>query len=245
MEASMALLRIAIPFYDRVWLFRHCLATLAKMGHREHVDFAIYLDLGYDPEALQAIAELLPEAHTSVSDKHLGASGVVHRILADYAENPATDRLLIIDADMIVRTDLVTRILGWPVRRDMVISVYNSSMHQPIYSSAAPFVHKRRLGATGTLWSPEIARLVIHNLPAQECYDDKFSEFCVSRSIPMCCTNLSLAQHLGVSGSNNHLFGHIDYGLNYSPDGPEQGAAMAKVFNNMMANQSFYLGCRE
>lgn len=238
----MALLRIAIPFFDRVWLFRHCLATLAKLKQKELIDFAVYLDHGYQPEALQAIAELLPEAHTIASDYHLGASGSAHRILADYADDPATERLLLLDADMIVRTDLAASIFEWPVRGDMIISVYNSCEHQPVFASSAPFVHKRRLGATGTLWSADIARLVTGNLPSQEHYDDKFCELCRSRGIPLCCSNLSLAQHLGVFGKNNNTFGHMDYGLNYLPDGPEQVAAMAEVFNHMMANQSFYLG---
>lgn len=123
----------------------------------------------------------------------------------------------------------------------MIVSVYNSAMHQPVVSSDAPFVHKRRLGATGTLWSQDIARLVVSNLQAQDNYDDKISEFCVSRDIPLCCANQSLAQHLGILGTNNYRFGQIDYGLNYTPDGPEQTDAMAQVFNDLMANQQAYL----
>lgn len=239
----MALLRIAIPFYDRAWLFRHCLSTLAKLTRREQIDFVVYLDHGYEQEGLQAIDELLPEARTVMSARQLGAGGANHRILSDYMDNPDTDRLLIIDADMIVRTDMVATLLGWPVRNDMIISVYNSCLHQPLHKSSAPFVHKKRLGATGTLWSPEVASLVIGNVPSAQYYDDRFSEFLVARNMPLCCSNMSLAQHLGIYGKNNHSFGAIDYGLNYLPDGPEQIDAMAKVFNDMMANQSFYLGC--
>lgn len=238
----MALLRIAIPFYDRVWLLKHCLLTLAKMTGREQVDFVVYLDGGFEQGALRVISEVLPEARTIESPVRLGSSGAVHRMLADYAENPTAERLLVIDADMIVRTDLVKTVLSWPVRTDMIISVYNSVAHQPIVPSPAPFLHKRRLGATGTLWSRDIARLVVDSLPAQGSYDDAFSDFCVSRNIPMCCTNLSLAQHLGVSGTNNRRFGYIDYGLNYTPDGPEQMEAMAQVFNDMMVEQLSFLG---
>lgn len=240
MEASMALVRIAIPFFDRVWLLRHCLATLAKVTHREQVDFVIYLDHGYEPEGVQAIDQLLPEARTVASAQQLGAGGASHRILSEYADNPDTERLLIVDADMIVRTDLVATILDWPVRNDMIISVYNSCLHQPLHKSSAPFVHKKRLGATGTLWSPAVASLVIGNVPCAQYYDDRFSEFLVTRNMPLCCTNSSLVQHLGVRGENNRTFGEIDYGLNYAPDGPEQVSAMAAVFNDMMSNQSFH-----
>ncbi|MEO9874660.1 MAG: hypothetical protein ABJM26_13405 [Anderseniella sp.] len=236
----MALLRIAIPFYDRVWLLKHCLATLAKVTRREDVDFAIYLDHGFEPEASQTISELLPEASTIASERNLGAGGASHRILSDYADNQETERLLIVDADMIVRTDLVATILDWPVRNDMIISVYNSCLHQPIHMSSAPFVHKKRLGTTGTLWSPEVARLVIGNVPSAPYYDDRFSEFLVARNIPLCCSNSSLVQHLGIRGENNRAFGEIDYGLNYIADGPEQESAMAAVFNDMMSNQSFH-----
>lgn len=240
MEASVALLRIAIPFYDRVWLLRHCLSTLAKLTHREQVDFSIYLDHGYEPEALQVINDLLPEARTVTPARQLGAGGASHRILSDYADNPETERLLIIDADMIVRTDMVATILDWPVRNDMLISVYNSCMHQPLHWSSAPFLHKKRLGATGTLWSPEVSSLVTGNVPFAQDYDDRFSEFLVARNMPLCCRNMSLAQHLGIYGRNNHSFGAIDYGLNYAPDGPEQVSAMAAVFNDMMSNQPFH-----
>jgi len=238
----MAQLRIAIPFYDRLWLFRHCLATLAKLTQRDHVDFAIYLDHGYEPEAMQAIGELLPEAQAVILPRHLGASGVVHRILSDYAENPVTDRLLLLDADMIVRTDLAATILGWRMRPDMIISVYNSSEHQAIYSSSAPFLHKSRLGATGTLWSPDVARLVIQNVALRGNYDTLISDFFMARGMALCCSNASFAQHLGIYGTNNLKFGNIDYGLNYSPDGPEQASAMAEVFNDMMVNQPFHMG---
>lgn len=108
----MALLRIAVPFFDRAWLLKHCLLTLAKTTGREQVDFVVYLDHGFEPEALQAIRDLLPAARTIESPVRLGSSGAVHRMLADYAEDPTVERLLIIDADMIVRTDLVETVFG-------------------------------------------------------------------------------------------------------------------------------------
>lgn len=73
-------------------------------------------------------------------------------------------------------------------------------------------------------------------------YDLTYSAYLRERGIPLCCSNLSLVQHLGLRGTNNRSFGRIDYGLNYTPDGQAQIEAMADVFDDMMSNQAYFLG---
>lgn len=238
----MRSLRIATPVFDRIGLLRHCLTTLAMLRRQDDLDFVVYCDAGYDAEADAVISEILPMARKTVSQQHLGASATAHRIVAEFAASSDADQLLIVDADMIARTDTAKTILSWPVHNNMLVSVYNSNLHAPIHPSDAPFVHKRALGTTGTLWSRQMAQLVVDHVPAGTHFDDRFSEFLANSDIPMSSSNRSYLQHLGVDGMNNRYFGRIDYGLNYSPDAPEQATAMAEVFNDMMSNQAYYRG---
>lgn len=238
----MRSLRIATPFFDRIWLLRHCLTTLAMLKQQDAIDFIVYCDAGHDLKADALIAETLPPARKLVLPQHLGAGGMTHRIVEDFAVSADADQLLIVDADMIARTDLAQAILSWPVSDDMLVSVYNSNSHSPVHPSNAPFVHKSSLGATGTLWSPQMAQMVIEHVATDSHFDNRFSEYLANCQIPMCCSNRSYLQHLGVDGMNNRHFGRIDYGLNFTPDAPEQAAAMAQVFNDMMSNQAYYRG---
>ncbi len=210
------------------------------------MEVVIYLDKGHEPE-LEAIADAeLSAAQRIRASQRLGPCGMQQRILKDFLDDGPTQRLLVLDSDMIVRTDLVQRILAWPLRGDMLLSVYNSGLHPAIRPSAAQFVHKHAMGGTGTVWSREMASLVLENVPSVDArhgsYDLTYSAFLREGGIPLCCSNLSLVQHLGLRGTNNHSFGKIDYGLNYTPDGQAQIAAMADVFDDMMSNQAYFLG---
>jgi len=236
-------LLIAIPFYNRTRLLVHCLATLAALKGRNRAQFSIYLDVGFDAKAANLIPDRLPEASVFHMSGRGGASGVMHKMISDHAQcAEPNSRMLLLDADMIVRTDLIDTILDIPLRHDMLVSVYNSNLHLPHHSSAARFLHKSRLGATGTLWTTELAQFVVNNVPAQTHYDDRFCEFLNQERTLMCCTSISHVQHLGIAGSNNGYFGKLDHGLNYTPDGPEQLIAISEVFSELMSNQSCYLG---
>ncbi len=238
----MRSLRIATPFFDRTGLLRHCLTTLAMLKQHDLLEFVVYCDAGYDVRADAVISEILPGARKVLLSQRLGASGTTHRIVEDFAVSQSADQLLIVDADMIARTDTAQMIFNWPVCDNQMMSVYNSSSHPPIHPSNAPFVHKRTLGATGTVWSLNLAQQVVDHVPTGTHFDDRFSEYLAKSGMPMSCSNRSYLQHLGVDGMNNRYFGFIDYGLNFTPDAPEQKAAMAEVFNDMMSNQAYFRG---
>lgn len=239
-------LRIAIPAFDRAWLFRHCLRSINQLRERALAEVLIYLDAGHEAELEDIVAAELPDAACKVLTQRLGPCKMVQRILSDYVASPDATRLLVLDSDMIARTDMVSRILSWPERNDMLVSVYNSGLHPAVRPSAARFVHKHAMGATGTIWSRELARLVLEYVPGAAAphgsYDLTYCAFLRERGIPLCCSNLSLVQHLGLRGTNNIAFGKIDYGLNYTPDGPAQVEAMAEVLDDLMSNQGYFLG---
>ena len=87
-----------------------------------------------------------------------------------------------------------------------------------------------------------MAQMVTEKVPTGTHFDDWFSEYLTNCGIPKSCSNQSYLQHLGVDGMNNRYFGRMDCGLNYTPDAPEQAAAMAQVFNDMMSNQAYFRG---
>jgi len=235
-------LTVAIPFYDRLDLLRHCLRTLNCQRLADKTRFVAYGDGGFDRRAIPVFLEYLPKCKVIAWPEHVGAGGLTRGIVDEFARDPHSHRLLICDSDMIARSDLIAKISGWPIRDDMLVSVYNSSLHAPLYVSKAPFLHKRVVGSTGTLWTSLLARLVVDNVPAGDHFDDKFCAFLQVQGMPICCYNESLIQHLGFSGQHNRLFGTIDYGLNFVPNGHEQAEAMADMLDYVMTNQGFFCG---
>ena len=158
-------LTIAVLFFDRMGLLRHCLQMLKKLKHRRKICFKAYGDAGYHPDANQIFAKIMPDCELVAPSRRLGANRLVRRILSDYAQNPLSRRLLVLDSDMIVRTDLAEIVFGWPARDDMLISVYNSCLHEAFYASDAPFLHKGSFGSTGTHWTPKLAQMVLDGIP--------------------------------------------------------------------------------
>ena len=235
-------LTVAIPFYDRIDLLRHCLRTLSRQTSPQGTGFVAYGDGGFDRRALAVFAEHMPECEVIIRQEKLGASGNVRSIIEEFAGNPHSRRLLICDSDMIARTDLVETVKRWPARDDLLITAYNSCLHQPSCSDNSLFQQKKSVGSTGTLWTPRLAEEVLKGVAGADHFDDKFSAFLVAQGVPIRCCNRSLLQHLGFSGENNRYFGTIDFGLNFEPDGPEQHEAMADMLNYIMANQAFFSG---
>jgi hypothetical protein len=219
---------------------------VAELNNHDEIEVLIYHDAGFDPELETIASQFLPQARRLKMSDHLGASGINRRMIADFAADDRAAQLLVLDSDMIVRTDLVETIRSWPAREDMLVSVYNSGLHPALRPSAARFVHKYAMGSPGTVWSRAMAKLVADNVPdvvpAHGSYDLTYCAFLRERGIPLCCSNRSLVQHLGFRGTNNNTFGKIDYGLNYTPDGLAQFEAMADVLDDIMSNQGYYLG---
>lgn len=229
---------IAIPTFNRIRHLVACLRCLREACGLERYRIFIRDDSSSE-FGVGEIARLVPEA-TSIqrNSATLGPDENQLLLFRDCLAAGAR-RILVLDSDMLVSPSILDFMEPAFGRTDGFLGLYNSLLHRKRGDLDAELIEKQSFGGTATLWEAALLRRVIDRCRRRDAgtWDWIANTELGETGTRIIVSRRSYAQHLGVVGTNNGTFGHIDYGLGFVIETEEQARFMAETFNDLMSRQ--------
>ncbi|MCI5073605.1 glycosyltransferase [Oricola sp.] len=233
---------IAIPTFNRV---RHLLAFSKSLRELSGVNrYRIFIrdDASCEFDARE-IASLFPQADSVVrNDRNLGPDASQVRLFRDCIEAGAR-RIIILDSDMLLSPSFLEFTERVFDRTDGFLGLYNSTMHAVKREMDGELVEKSSAGGTATCWDAGLLDRALAQSSDEGAsgWDAPAVAALVAMGKRVLVSRRSYAQHLGFMGTNNGVFGHIDYGRDFVIETEDQARFMAETLNDMMSRQSQFL----
>jgi len=229
---------IAIPTFNRIRHLVACLRSLREAGGLEQYRIFIRDDASSE-FGVGEIAQLLPEA-TSIrrNAANLGPDGNQILLFKDCIDAGAR-RILVLDSDMLVSPSLLDFMGHAFERTDGFLGLYNSVLHKELRDLDSELIEKRSFGGAATCWQSTLLRGVIdrYERKAAKTWDWVANAELAETGRRIIVSRRSYAQHMGIAGANNGVFGKIEYGLGFVVETEEQMRFMAETFDKLMSNQ--------
>jgi hypothetical protein len=229
---------IAIPTFNRI---RHLVACLRCL--REAYGFDQYRVFIRDDASSEfgvgEIARLMPEAASIVRNAtNLGPDGNQMLLFKDCIDAGAP-RILVLDSDMLVSPSILDFIDQAFERTDGFLGLYNSVLHSELGDVDSELIEKRSVGGAATCWQSSLLRRVIDRYERKptETWDWIANAELAETKTRIIVSRRSYAQHTGIVGANNGIFGKIEYGLGFVIETQEQMRFMAATFDDLMSHQ--------
>jgi glycosyltransferase involved in cell wall biosynthesis len=205
---------IGVPTYNRKWMIEVCAPSLRLADYPENTRVIVVDDASTEFDAAFLRGQYPDFAEVTRRDKNSGGADFAARdLLARLAETGA-DVLLMIDSDLILARDGVTRMLALFDKTAGVLSMFNTPNHSPI-RDVGDLLQKRFIGAAATAWRRDVALEILAGVEPGPVWDWRVCEFLTVRHTPIFTVKHSLVQHLGYAeGENSHAF-RGDVGLGY------------------------------
>jgi hypothetical protein len=225
---KMLQLAIGIPTYNRKRTVEAHARSLRGSQVPSDTTIMVIDDASdeYDVDFLQSIfpdgtAILRRDAHSGGAG--MAARDMMQRLIASGAEN-----IMLLDSDLIVRSDFIPKALDMLDRSDGVVSILNAHTHVARRSAEGGMVEKSALGAAGTLWRKELASQVLEAVPPDPLWDWRFSDYLSASGVRMFSAEGSLAQHIGFRLGENSTPTRGDIGLGFEDDNPLNAYILAE-----------------
>jgi len=229
---------IAIPTFNRI---RHLVACLRSLREAYGLDrYRIFIrDDASSEFGVGEIAQLIPDA-TDIRRNavNLGPDANQMALFKDCLVAGAR-RILVLDSDMLVSPSILEFMDRAFERTDGFLGLYNSALHGKRGDLDAELIEKRSVGGAATCWQATVLRGVIdrYERKAAQTWDWVANAELAETRRRIIVSRRSYAQHMGIVGANNGVFGKIDYGLGFVVETEEQMRFMAETFDNLMSNQ--------
>jgi Glycosyl transferase family 2 len=180
----------------------------------------------YDVDFLKSIfpnGTAIVRRAVNSGDASIAARDLMERLVTSGAGN-----VMLLDSDLIVRSDFIPKALDMLARSDGIVSIINAHTHLPIRCFKG-MVEKSTLGAAGTLWRNKLAAQVLNDVLPGPRWDWRFSEYLKSSGIRMFSAEMSLAQHIGfrLGQHSGATFG--DIGLAFEDADPRNAYILAEA----------------
>lgn len=229
---------IAIPTFNRI---RHVVACLKCLREAWGLDqYRIFIrDDASSEFGVAEIGRLIPEATSIVRNAtNLGPDRNQLLLFQDCIDAGAR-RILVLDSDMLVSPSILDFMEQAFERTDGFLGLYNSALHRKRSDLDAELVEKWSVGGTATLWQSALLRRVLDRYERRpiDTWDWTANAELAEAGTRIIVSRRSYAQHLGIIGTNNGIFGKIDYGLGFVIETEEQARFMAQTFDDLMARQ--------
>jgi Glycosyltransferase family 10 (fucosyltransferase) C-term/Fucosyltransferase, N-terminal/Glycosyl transferase family 2 len=233
---------IAIPTFNRVQQLVACLTCLREARGLER--FRVFIrDDASTGFGVREIARLIPQAERIERNAtNLGPDASQLLLFRDCLDAGAS-RVLVLDSDMIVSPSVLEFAEYAFDRTDGVLGLYNSAMHTVVEDIDAELIAKRTLGGAATFWEAELLSRVVERCRVQTEFTWDKSAAAELRAMGrrIVVSRRSYAQHLGIQGENNGIFGRIDYGRGFIVETECQARFMAAAFDGLMTHQSQFM----
>ncbi|MEP9390168.1 glycosyltransferase [Mesorhizobium sp. KR9-304] len=229
---------IAIPTFNRIRHLVACLRCLRQARGLERYRVFVRDDASSEFGA-DEIARLIPEA-TSIERNvvNLGPDANQLLLFRDCLEAGAR-RILVLDSDMLVSPSILEFTEQAFERTGGFLGLYNSLLHGKRRDMDCDLIEKWSVGGTATCWESGLMGRVIDRCERDltQTWDWIANAELNETRTPIIVSRRSYAQHLGIMGVNNGVFGKIDYGLGFIIETDDQARFMAETFDDLMSRQ--------
>lgn len=229
---------IAIPTFNRI---RHLVACLKCLREAYGLDrYRIFIrDDASSEFGVGEIARLIPEA-TDIQRNavNLGPDANQMALFKDCLAAGA-QRILVLDSDMLVSPSILEFMDGAFERTDGFLGLYNSVLHKKLRDLDPELIEKTSFGGAATLWQSALLQRVVDRYGSKpaDTWDWTANAELAETGTRLIVSRRSYAQHLGIVGANNGIFGRIEYGLGFVIETEEQTRFMAETFDDLMSRQ--------
>lgn len=125
------------------------------------------------------------------------------------------DAILLLDSDLIVDPDFLTKGLALLQQSDGMVSLFNTPNH-PAREKFGALLRKSSIGSAGALWSRALAEEVRAQVPIGPKWDWRFCAFLEASGRRVLCAEQSLVQHIGFFEGENSSLDYGDYGVGFA-----------------------------
>jgi hypothetical protein len=231
---------IGITTYNRLYLIERMSSSLNISNQIEMCSLRVYDDKSYEFNA-DDIKNVFPNAkEIIIRNKNLGADRNMYQMFVDFL-NTDDDYLFVADSDLIFHPDWF---VFFKKHADLdVLSLYNSVSHRPIERQLqdCEILHKRHIGAAGTIFKKHIIKKIIENVPPSRAYDWDWSNFLIKEGYDLNVSKRSYVQHIGIIGTNNDGGTVADFGLNFFPGNTVNENYLIDFFQNALISKDKFI----
>lgn len=229
---------IAIPTFNRI---RHLVACIGCLRQARGLDrYRIFIrDDASSEFGADEIAKLVPQAaRIERNANNLGPDSNQMLLFRDCLEAGAR-RILVLDSDMLVSPAILEFTEEAFERSDGFLGLYNSLLHEKRRDLDRDLIEKWSVGGAATCWQADLMSRVIDRCEGDrtQTWDWTATAELRETQTRIIVSRRSYAQHLGIMGVNNGVFGRIDYGLGFIIETDDQARFMAETFDDLMCRQ--------
>lgn len=211
----MKTLAIGIPTYNRPRLLEFCAKSISRVRSISDIDILVIdddsseFDLAFLKEQFPTHAKIIRNIRNS------GGADIAIRNIMSQLVQLDVEYILILDSDMIIRSDFYQILLSNLSDTDGILSLFNTHNH-PGINLNENLVQKFTIGSAGTVYSRKIAQLILDNVPEGDSFDFRYCKFLTSNNYKLYSLKHSAVQHLGFSQGQNSNYINGDIGLGFS-----------------------------
>jgi len=231
---------VGITTYNRLFLIERMSSSLNISHDINMCNLRVYDDKSFEFN-VNDIEKVFPNAkEIIVRDKNLGADRNMYQMFVDFL-NTDDDYLFVADSDLIFHPDWF---LFFNKYAELdILSLYNSVSHESIGTSleSDEILHKRHIGAAGTIFKKHIVKKIIENVPPSRCYDWDWSNFLIKEGYKLNVSKRSYVQHIGIIGTNNDGGTVVDFGLNFFPGNSVNENYLIDFFQNALLSKDRFI----
>ena len=205
---------IGIPTYNRRHLVALSAKSIAASALPSDTALIVIDDASTEYDATYLRSLFPPSSDVRRRPVNSGGASFAMRDLLEQLVASGADALLLLNSDLIVAPDFLTAALRWLPETDGMLSIFNTPSHAAI-GARGPLIVKKTVGCAGTVWTLDVARKVLANVPPGRSFDWRFCDFLGTSGIAICVTPESLVQHAGFAAGENSTIARGDIGAGF------------------------------
>jgi len=206
---------IGIPVWNRKSLVTAHAASLRESALPDDAKVLVIDDASseFGPDFLSSIFP--PGSEIRRNAVNSGGADFALRGLVSALLETGADALMVLDSDLLVRSEFLSTGLNLLGQTDGMLSLFNTPNHATVRSAGA-LVVKDSVGAAGTLWRRELAELVHRDVSPGGNYDWRFCDYLRSTGREIYVTKESWVQHIGLHNGQNSNLEVADFGVDFA-----------------------------
>ena len=230
----MVKISIGIPNYNRLENIRRLSCSLKYVKNIDSCEVNVFDDKStqYDIEVLEKLFSQFSNVAFYENDVNLGADLNTYQICNKFIDS-GNDCLLLCDSDLILHPLSLEFIEENIANTEGIMSLLNSNEHQEISRISDKFVSKKYVGAAGVVFSKELLKDIVRNVPKENAimWDWSFCQYLDSVGVKIYVSDRSYVQHMGFNGENSNFLLY-DFGKNYIPDTDFEKDELNKLYRD-------------
>jgi glycosyltransferase involved in cell wall biosynthesis len=210
---------IGIPNYNRLEDITRLSRSLKYVKQINVCEINIHDDNStqYDKKVLEELFAEFANVNIYENKENLGSDLNIYHTCKHFIDSE-NDYLFLCDSDLILSPKCLEFIEANIADTEGVMSLFNANKHPSKGEISEKFIAKHSVGSAGVVFSKELLKDIILNVPQENVnmWDWSFCRYLNSKHVQIYVSRQSYVQHMGFNGENANFLLY-DYGKNYEP----------------------------